>query len=81
MTKYEIDLSIPMTYQYVKFGLNVYKLVDNKQKLKISYFSMVKGVYLFQKSTRHDQIQTSPELSLNVSVRKVSFEFVKLFGR
>jgi hypothetical protein len=78
MTKYEIDLSIPMTYQYVKFGLNVYKLVDNKQKLKISYFSMVKGAFLFQKSTRHDQIQTPP---LNVSVWKISFEFVKLLGR
>jgi hypothetical protein len=39
MTKFELDLRIPLTYPYVKFELNVlYHWGDNEWKLKISYY-------------------------------------------
>ena len=39
MTKFELDLRIPMTYSYIKFELNVCKCCqDNEWKLKISNF-------------------------------------------
>jgi hypothetical protein len=39
MTKFELDLRIPLTYPYVKFELNVlYRWGDNEWKLKISYY-------------------------------------------
>jgi hypothetical protein len=69
MTKYVLDLCIPLTFIYVKFELNVYNCCgDNERELTISINGPLK-------------IQTWPKLSYDISMCQIWVECVQPLPR